>query len=58
MNLDSTYKVKDYNYNILGTIEKGKFELLKPLENRFIREELKTVYLSDLKIKTIVYQKI
>ena len=57
LNLDSTYKIKDYSYNILGTIEKGKFELLKPFENDYIREELKTVYLSELKIKTTVIPK-
>jgi hypothetical protein len=57
LNLDSTYKIKDYSYNILGTIEKGKFELLKPFKNDYIREELKTVYLSELKIKTIIIPK-
>jgi len=57
LNLDSTYKIKDYSYNILGTIEKGKFELLKPFKNDYIREELKTVYLSELKIKTTVIPK-
>ena len=57
LNLDSTYKIKDYSYNILGTIEKGKFELLKPFENDYIREELNTVYLSELKIKTTVIPK-
>ena len=57
LNLDSTYKIKDYSYNILGTIVKGKFELLKPFENDYIREELKTVYLSELKIKTTVIPK-
>jgi hypothetical protein len=57
LNLDSTYKIKDYSYNILGTIKKGKFELLKPFKNDYIRDELKTVYLSELKIKTTIIPK-
>ena len=57
LNLDSTYKIKDYSYNILGKIEKGKFELLKPFKNDYFRDEFKTVYLSELKIKTTIIPK-
>jgi len=57
LNLDSTYKIKDYSYNISGNIEKGKFELFKPFKNDYFRDELKTVYLSELKIKTTIIPK-
>ena len=50
--LDSTYKVKNYNYSFLGTIKNSKLELLKPFKNEFITEELKTIYLKDLKINS------
>jgi len=50
INLDKTYKVKNYHYNIKGKIEKGKFQLLEPLKNNFIKEEIKTVQLSDLQL--------
>ena len=57
LNLDNTYKIKDYSYNISGKIEKSKFELLKPFKNDYFRDELKTVYLSELKIKTTIIPK-
>jgi hypothetical protein len=50
--LDNTYKVKNYNYSFLGTIKNSKIELLKPLKNEFITEELKTIYFEDLKINS------
>jgi len=50
---DDTYKVKDYNYTITGKLEKSKFELLSPIKNNFIAEEITDIYFSDLKIKTI-----
>ncbi len=57
LNLDNTYKIKDYSYNISGKIEKSKIELLKPFKNDYFRDELKTVYLSELKIKTTIIPK-
>ena len=57
LNLDSTNKIKDYSYNISGKIEKGKFELLKPFKNDYFRDELKTIYLSELRIKTTIIPK-
>ena len=57
LNLDSTYKIKDYSYNILGKVEKGKFELLKPFKNDYFRDEFRTIYLSELKIKTTIIPK-
>ncbi len=52
IDFDSSYKVRDYNYSISGKIEKSKFEFLKPINNTFITEEIKEIYLSDLEIKT------
>ena len=52
LNLDSTFKVKDYNYDISGDIEKSKIQLLNSIKNDFITEEIKEVYFSDLQIKT------
>tara|TARA_A100001015_G_scaffold189432_1_gene211048 strand:+ start:6416 stop:8587 length:2172 start_codon:yes stop_codon:yes gene_type:complete len=51
--LDDTYKVNDYNYSITGKIDKSKFELLSPIKNNFIKEEIKNIYFSNHKIKTI-----
>ena len=39
LNLDKTYKVENYNYNIFGKLEKGEFGFDKIKENNFIREE-------------------
>ena len=51
--LDSTYKVKNYNYSISGKLKKGKFKLLYPIRNSFLLEEIKEIYFSDIKLKTI-----
>jgi hypothetical protein len=50
--LDNTYKIKDYNYNISGKLDNSKIEFKKIAKNDFIREELKEIYLSELQIKT------
>ncbi len=51
IDLDNTYKVKDYNYGISGKFEKGKLDLLSPVKNAFITEEINTIHLSDLQVK-------
>ena len=53
IDLDKTYKVKDYNYSISANLEKGKFEIFEPIKNDFIKEEIKKIYLSDSQIKMI-----
>ena len=53
IDLDNTYKVKDYNYSVIGKLEKSNFELLSPIKNKFINEEITNIYFSDLKMKTI-----
>ena len=55
--LDHTYKVKDYNYSVTGKLEKSKFELLSPIKNDFLTEEIKDIFLSDIKMKTIIKPK-
>ena len=51
VNFDNTYKVKDYNYNISGDLEKSNFELSKMINNDFIIDEIKEIFLSNFKIK-------
>ena len=53
IDLDNTYKIKNYNYNISGKIEKSKFELAKQFKNKFITDKFKTIYFSDLQFKSL-----
>lgn len=52
INLDTTYKIKDYNYNLSGKIEKSEIKIAKIKKNNFIDEEIESIYFSDLQIKT------
>ena len=52
LEFDNTYKVKGYNYDIIGVLEKSMFELSNPIKNNFVTEEITNIYLSDLKIRT------
>ena len=51
IDLDKTFKIRDYKYSILGKIDKSELELANPIKNILIQEELKKIYLSDLRIK-------
>ena len=51
--LDNTYKVKDYNYSVIGKLEKSKFKLSSSIKNNFITEEITNIYFSDLEMRTI-----
>ena len=53
IDFDDTYKVKDYDYNFTGKIEKTNFELLSPIENKIISKQITNIYLSDLKMRTV-----
>ena len=53
IDLDNTYKIKNYNYNISGKIEKSKFELAKQFKNKLITDKFKTIYFSDLQFKSL-----
>ena len=50
INLDNTYKIKYYNYKFSGNLNKGEFKLSSPINSRIINEEIKEIFLSDLKI--------
>ena len=52
IDLDKTYKIRDYKYSISGKIDKSELELANPIKNILIQEELKKIYLSDLQIKS------
>ena len=51
--LDKTYKLIEYNYNLSGNLKKGEFLLFKEIENEFMKEAVKKVYLSDIKFQSI-----
>ena len=51
--LDKTYKVIEYNYNLSGNLKKGEFLLFEEVENEFMKEAVKKVYLSDIKFQSI-----
>ena len=51
--LDNTYKIKDYNYKISGKLQKGEIKLIKNLKNNFINEEIKKIYFSDLQVSSL-----
>ena len=53
INFDETYKVTNYKYSTSGKIDKGKFKLKKSFKNKFIKEEVKEVYFSDLIVDTL-----
>ena len=53
INLDSTYKLINYNYGIFGKLEEAKFELTKPLKTIFLKDEIKEIYLVNSNIKSV-----
>ena len=57
INLDNTYKVKNYKYKITGKVKELNIELVKPFKNSFINEEIKDFYFSDLEIQSIFLPK-
>ncbi len=50
--LDKTYKVMDYNYNLSGKIKKTKLKLLNPIKKGIISKKIEEIYFSDLDIQT------
>jgi hypothetical protein len=52
IDIDNTYKIKDYNYSLSGKIKKTEIELPNPINNDFLADELKIIYFSDLKINS------
>ena len=54
IDLDNTYKLVDYNYSISGKLESGQINFHGISNNDYISEEIKEIYLSNLKIKTSI----
>ena len=52
INLDNTYKVNNFSYDISGEIIEGKLEFYNPIKNDVVVEEIKEVYFSNLQIST------
>jgi hypothetical protein len=52
VNLDSTYKLKDYKYNLSGILKEGKLEIPKMLTNSFIKDKIKEIYFENTKINS------
>ncbi len=52
INLDSTYKLVNYDYKISGNLKKGGFILSKPLKNIYLSEDIREIYFSEMQIKS------
>ena len=52
INLDSTYKLVNYDYNISGNVKKSSFVLSKPFKNIYLTEEIREIYFSEMQIKS------
>ncbi len=57
IDFDKNYKIKDYNYNITGEVEKSKFKLSNSFTNSFISEKIKEINLENLKFSSIINPK-
>ena len=57
INLDNTYKVKDYNYNFSGNLKESRLEFPDPIKNNYSSDEIKKVYFSESPIKMEFKQK-
>ncbi len=52
INLDNTYKVKDYNYSFSGKIDKSKIALTNSFKSSITQEKIKEIFLADTDIKS------
>ena len=50
LELDNTYKLRNYNFKLFGKLQNSKFVLLKPLKYTFVPGEFKEIYFSDAQI--------
>ena len=50
IDLDKTYKIKNYNYNLSGQIQKSEIKFEKIIKNSYINEDLNKIFLSDSKL--------
>ena len=51
INLDETYKIKNYNYKNKGKIVKANFDFTKSLKSNFLVEKIKKLSLANSEIK-------
>ncbi len=58
IDFDSTYKIQNYSYSILGNLEKGEFQFPKNIKNILKSNDAKKIYLSNFQIKTLFIPKI
>ncbi len=52
IDLDNTYKVKNYNYDISGNIKSLGFKFSDSIKSNFLQKEIRELYFSDLNIIT------
>ena len=52
INLDDTYKVKNYKYSFSGQIKKSKIELLTPIKNNLVKNKIKEILFSNFEIES------
>ena len=52
INLDNTYKVKDYNYSFSGKIDKSKIVLSNSFKSSITQEKIKEIFLVDTDIRS------
>ncbi len=50
IDFDKTYKIKNYNYNLSGQVQKSEIKFMRTIKNSYINEELNKIFLSDSKL--------
>ena len=50
IDLDPTYKIQNYKYQISGNLEKAQFNFNKTLKNNLINEKIEKIYFSNFNI--------
>jgi len=48
---DKTLKIKEYNFNIEGTINRSNVNFVKPFNSEYIKNRIKNIYLDNLLFK-------
>ena len=52
LSLDSTYKIKDFNFNSEGKIKNLKIQFHNSIENNFLKKPIDKVFIKDAEFKT------
>ncbi len=50
--LDDTYKVRNYDYRLFGKIEKSKLQLPNSIKSSLLNQEIKAIHLSNTEIQS------